>query len=84
MINSKNVVCHIAGHVHYDNLLYDEGVLTVTTQSAQSWAWCPTCPQRKCGTITETAFDVFSIKDNMVKITRFGAGEDRIGCLQKL
>ncbi|MBP3361154.1 MAG: metallophosphoesterase [Clostridia bacterium] len=84
MVNNKNVVCHIAGHVHYDNLLYDDGILTVTTQSSLAWAWCPACPERKCKAITETAFDVFSIKDNVVKITRFGAGEDRVGCLQRL
>ena len=31
--------------------------------------------------ISETAFDVFSIKDNVMYITRFGAGEDRIATL---
>ena len=39
------------------------------------------CPDREAGTITETAFDVFSIKDDLVQITRFGAGEDRVGML---
>lgn len=84
MLSNKNVVCHIAGHVHYDNLLYDDGILTVTTQCSLAWAWCPACPERKCKTITETAFDVFSIKGNQVKITRFGAGTDRVGCLQRI
>lgn len=84
MKSSQNVVCHIAGHVHYDNLLYDEGILTVTTQSACASAWCPSCPERKIGTLTETAFDVFSIKGDTVKITRFGAGYDRMGALPKM
>lgn len=84
MKNASNVVCHIAGHVHYDNLLYDEGILTVTTQASCAWAWCPSCPERKVGTITETAFDVFSIKGDTVKITRFGAGNDRMGALPKM
>lgn len=84
MKNAPNVVCHIAGHVHYDNMLYDSGILTVTTQSACAWAWCPSCPERKIGTITEAAFDVFSIKGDVVKITRFGAGYDRMGALPKL
>lgn len=84
MKNVKNVVCHIAGHVHYDNMRYDNGILTVTTQSSCTWAWCPSCPERKVGTITETAFDVFSIKNDTVKITRFGAGYDRMAALPKM
>ena len=84
MKKAGNVVCHIAGHVHYDNLLYDDGILTVTTQSACAWAWCPSWPERKVGTITETAFDVFSIKGDTVKITRFGAGYDRMGALPRM
>ena len=83
MKKAGNVVCHIAGHVHYDNLLYDHGILTVTTQSACAWAWCSSCPERKIGTISETAFDVFSIKGDAVRITRFGAGYDRAGALPK-
>lgn len=84
MKKAENVVCHIAGHVHFDNMLYDEGILTVTSQSACAWAWCPACPERKVGTISETAFDVFSIKGDTVKITRFGAGYDRMGALPKM
>lgn len=67
----------IAGHVHYDNLRYDEGLLSITSLCSHAQQWAPSCPERKVGTITETAFDVFSIKDNMMYLTRFGAGEDR-------
>lgn len=77
----KNVVAMIAGHVHFDNLLYDDGILSVTTLCSLVQEWSPNCPRREFGTITETAFDVFSIKDNLVHITRFGAGNDRIGYL---
>ena len=35
----------------------------------------------KTGTITETAFDVISVKGTVMKLTRFGAGNDRIGRL---
>lgn len=77
----KNVVAAISGHVHYDNLLYDDGMLVVTTLCAMMQKWAPSCPDRQAGTITETAFDVFSIKDDLVQITRFGAGEDRLGML---
>lgn len=81
---AKNIVMYLAGHVHYDNLLYDGHALSVTTLCALAQEWAPSCPKRKIGTVTETAFDVFSIKDNVVYITRFGAGEDRMGCLLNL
>lgn len=77
----KNVVALIAGHVHYDNLIYDDDILSITTQCSLSQEWDESCPKRPFRTINETAFDVFSIKDNMVYITRFGAGEDRVGRL---
>lgn len=75
--HAGNVVMLLAGHLHYDNLLYNEGILTVTTLSSYAQEWAPTSPRREVGTVTETAFDVFSIKDRTVYITRFGAGEDR-------
>ena len=78
--NKKNAIMTVHGDVHYDNLLYDpENFLTVTTLCSLTQKWHPTCPDRELGTITETAFDVFSIKGNIVYITRFGAGQDRIG-----
>ena len=82
--HAGNVVMLLAGHLHYDNLLYNEGILTVTTLSSYAQEWAPTSPRREVGTVTETAFDVFSIKDRTVYITRFGAGEDRVGHLARL
>lgn len=82
--HAPNTVMLIAGHVHYDNLLYDHGLLSVTTLSAFAQEWAPSSPVREIGTVTETAFDVFSIKGSTVYITRFGAGSDRIGYLPKL
>lgn len=79
----KNVVAYIFGHVHYDNLFYDTGILNVSTQCSYAMPWCNSCPERKIGTITETAFDVFSIKGNDVYITRFGAGDDRVASIIK-
>lgn len=81
---AKNIVMFLAGHVHYDNLLYDDRILSVTSLCALAQEWAPCCPRREIGTVSETAFDVFSIKDNVVYITRFGAGEDRVGCLLNL
>jgi UDP-2,3-diacylglucosamine pyrophosphatase LpxH len=75
------VIAMIHGHVHYDNLLYRDGMVTVTTLCSLVQEWAPSCPRRVFGTITETAFDVFSIKDGVLYVTRFGAGEDRIATL---
>lgn len=80
----RNVKMLIAGHVHYDNLLYDDGILSVTTLCSLAQEWSPNCPKRVCGTPSETAFDVFSIKGNMVYTTRFGAGENRQGVMLRM
>lgn len=72
-----NVVANICGHVHYDNVVYNSTYVTITTLCSFMQEWCATCPPRKAGTPTETAFDVFSIKDNVICVTRFGAGRDR-------
>lgn len=69
----------IAGHVHYDNLLYDDRILSITSLCSFVQEWAPGCPKREFGTITETAFDVFSVTGEKLVITRFGAGEDRVG-----
>ncbi len=76
-----NVKMLVAGHVHYDNLIYDDRLLSVTTLCSFAQEWTPSCPRREIGTPSETAFDVFSIKGNMAAITRFGAGSDRCGML---
>ncbi len=73
---ASNVIASIAGHVHYDNLVYDD-IVTVTTLCAYASRASLACPARVIGTPSETAFDVFSIKDDILYITRFGAGENR-------
>ena len=80
---SKNVIAMIAGHVHYDNLLYDNGMVSVTSLCSYAQEWAPGCPERKFGSVTETAFDVFSVTDKRIVITRFGAGEDRVSCIMR-
>ncbi len=77
----KNVKALIAGHVHYDNLLYRDRMVLVTSQCSFVQEWAPSCPKREHGTVTETAFDVFSVKDELMMITRFGAGCDRAATL---
>lgn len=78
-----NVIAMIAGHVHYDNLIYDDRILSITSLCSFAQEWAPGCPQRMFGTITETAFDVFSVTEKQIYITRFGAGEDRVGCIMR-
>lgn len=73
----KQVIAMLCGHVHYDNLIYDDDIVTVTTLSSFAQEWAPSSPRRVMGDITETAFDVFSFTENMLFITRFGAGCDR-------
>ena len=77
----RNVKMLVAGHVHFDNMLYDDRILSVTSLCSLVQEWSPNCPERVCGTPSETAFDVFSIKGDKVQITRFGAGNDRVGVL---
>lgn len=76
-----NVRAQICGHVHYDNLIYRDKMVIVSSLCSFAQRWVPSCPERKLGTVTETAFDVFSIKDNLMNITRFGAGFDRAAML---
>lgn len=76
-----NVSMLVHGHVHYDNLLYRDRMVVVTSLCSFVDTWAPSCPPREFGTLSETAFDVFSIKGDLVKITRFGAGCDRMATL---
>ncbi len=75
----------LAGHVHADNLRFGVGeldkVLSVTTIGSFLDPQMAPIPERHFGEETETAFDVFSIKNNLLYITRFGAGVDRYAYL---
>lgn len=78
---SPVVAASIFGHVHYDNFLYDGDLLVMSTTCSMMQKWCASCPDRVPGTVSETAFDVISVKDDMLYATRFGAGADRMGRL---
>ena len=73
-----NVIANICGHLHYDNIVYNKDYVTIATTCSLAQRWAPSMPERKLGTPAETAFDVYSFKDRLIYITRFGAGEDRI------
>ena len=81
---NRNVKLLIAGHVHYDNLVFYDDLCSVTSLCALAQQWAPSCPERIVGTPSETAFDVFSIKGNTLYITRFGAGSDRQATLLRM
>ncbi len=80
MQKADNVLASIAGHLHYDNIVYDGKIVAIDSQSGTGLGkgkWDPASPEREFGTITETAFDVISITDEVIYCTRFGVGEDR-------
>ena len=83
MKTNPKVVANIAGHVHYDNVVYDGDFLAITSLCSLPQMWTATCPRREYGTVTETAFDVFSIKDDVIYMTRFGAGVDRVAAIER-
>lgn len=81
MQKSDNVIASIAGHLHYDNIVYDKRIVAIDTQCAtglHKGKWDISCPDREFGTITETAFDVVSVTNELIYCTRFGAGNDRV------
>ena len=83
---NKNIKALIAGHLHYDCLHYLEeydNLPSITSASTFLDVQVPKYPVREWGKETETAFDVFSIKGDMMYITRFGAGTDRIAFLTR-
>lgn len=78
---ADNVMASFAGHLHFDNIVYDGKLVAIDTGSATALSqgmWDDACWFREFGTITETLFDVVSIKDDVIYLTRFGAGTDRI------
>lgn len=86
MAKADSVVASISGHLHYDNVVYDGPVVAISTTDASSLyhgQWDVACPRREFGTITETAFDVVSIKDEVIYCTRFGSGTDRIARIMR-
>lgn len=74
-----NVVAWLSGHVHYDNIVKMPGDIPLVTTINDNLAPWADAPVKTAGTITEQAFDVFTI-DKISKtatITRIGAGNNR-------
>lgn len=83
LLSDPKVSAYICGHVHFDNMCFDGELLYCTSQCAYARQWSPRCPERVFGTASETAFDMFSIKDRSLLITRFGCGESRSAELRR-
>lgn len=73
-----NIVCCLAGHTHYDNIVVANGLPHITTLNNSMNVW-DDAPEKVTGTTTECAFDIFTINTakRTVQITRVGAGDDR-------
>lgn len=69
----------VCGHTHYDNDVTVNGTLCTATISDWHHQSARLTFKREVGTITEQAFDVFTIDpvNHKISITRIGAGEDR-------
>lgn len=75
------VACMIGGHAHMDMSKTTDGgvpVIVTTTDNAGAEASASTLT-RTAGTVSEQAFDVFTIDttNRTIEATRIGAGEDR-------
>lgn len=68
------------GHVHFDQVLKKDGIALISTLNATTHRDFDEAPERIAGTRTETAFDVVTIDLRLqtIRLTRFGAGEDRV------
>lgn len=72
-----DVICHIVGHSHKDESNSDEGLISISTTCDAHYQ--DDNIERKAGTVSEQAFDVFTIDFDSKKISahRVGAGNDR-------
>ena len=76
---AKKIIGYFCGHCHYDFMRVVDGIPFISSQADYKSNWHDECPHMEQGTITEIAFDIITIDkvSKNVKLTRFGAGEDR-------
>ena len=74
-----DMICHISGHTHYDDYTVEDNLLTISTVCDTFYAYTDPNIQRTRGTVTECAFDVFSIDTaaKTIKTVRIGGGNNR-------
>jgi hypothetical protein len=84
-----NIICCIAGHIHYDDFKVLNGInyVSINCDWARSWTntnvdetgVLPTIPDRIVGQWNQFCFDIINIDTNSRKVSmsRFGVGSDR-------
>ncbi|WP_136604225.1 metallophosphoesterase [Paenibacillus dokdonensis] len=74
-----NVAACLFGHVHFDQIVVKNGIPMISTLNAVSYSDFEEAPSRQYYSVTETAFDVVSwdLHNHVMRMTRFGAGQDR-------
>ena len=72
--NAGNLIAFISGHRHKDQYNIDDGLLSIGTTCDALYG-----DGRKVNSITEQAFDVFTVdfKNSIIKSVRVGYGSDR-------
>lgn len=77
--NTNTFVMHLAGHGHYDRSHVSDNVLSVMTTSDACYTGVSIDSNRVVGTVTEQAFDIFTIDydQHAISATRIGYGADR-------
>lgn len=75
----RTVIGCLFGHVHFDQTVYRDGIPMISTLNACTNQDFPEAPERKVGTLSETAFDIVTVNFGQSRIDtyRFGAGEHR-------
>ena len=75
---TNDIICFISGHNHRDDSDIKDGVLYITTTCDATYNNDPLVI-RTSGTVSEQAFDVFTIdiENRIIKTVRFGGGSNR-------
>jgi Calcineurin-like phosphoesterase. len=74
-----DIIAYLYGHVHEDKHNVVNGITYISTLNASPFQDSVNTPTRTVGTVSETAFDIYTIDriNRKISITRFGAGVDR-------
>lgn len=74
-----DIIAYIYGHDHEDKHTVVNGITYISTLNASISKDWPNAPAKTVGTVSETAFDLYTIDraTRKISITRFGAGADR-------
>ncbi len=73
------VIGCLFGHVHHDNLVYNDGIPMISTLNAWTLKEFDVSPERRDKTASEAAFDIMTADfgQSLLHAYRFGAGQHR-------